>query len=214
VTPKIKHIIWDWNGTLIDDAWLFVELMNEELSVRFLPLINVSDYREKFTFPVKKYYESLGFNFQNESFKEVGYNFIQKFKKRKFDAQLFPKSLEILEFARTLMIGQSIVSAQEHRLLNKTVRYYKIDHFFDSICGIEHYYADNKIKIARSVRKNINFDDGEILMIGDSAHDSEVAHALNIKCILFSGGHYAKNRLLKYNNPIIDNHDRLKEILI
>jgi len=51
-------------------------------------------------------------------------------------------------------------------------------------------------------------------MIGDSAHDSEVAHALNIKCILFSGGHYAKNRLLKYNNPIIDNHDRLKEILI
>ena len=214
MTPKIKHIIWDWNGTLIDDAWLFVELMNEELSVRFLPLINVSDYREKFTFPVKKYYENLGFNFQNESFKEVGYNFIQKFKKRKFDAQLFPKSLEILEFARTLMIGQSIVSAQEHRLLNKTVRYYKIDHFFDSICGIDHYYADNKIKIARSVRKNINFDDCEILMIGDSAHDSEVAHALNIKCILFSGGHYAKNRLLKYNNPIIDSHDRLKEILI
>ena len=214
MNPKIKHIIWDWNGTLINDAWLFVELMNEELNLRALPLIDITDYRKKFTFPVKKYYENLGFNFQNESFKEVGYSFIQKFKKRKFEAQLFPKSLEILEFARSMMIGQSIVSAQEHHLLNKTVQYYKIDCFFDAICGIEHYYADDKIKIAQSVRKNIKYHDYEILMIGDSAHDSEVARALNIKCVLFSGGHYTKNRLLKCKNPIIDSHDRLKEILI
>ena len=26
-TPKIKYVIWDWNGTLINDAWLFVELL-------------------------------------------------------------------------------------------------------------------------------------------------------------------------------------------
>ena len=41
MTPKIKHIIWDWNGTLIDDAWLFVEIMNGELKDRHLPLINI-----------------------------------------------------------------------------------------------------------------------------------------------------------------------------
>ena len=81
---KIKYIIWDWNGTLIDDAWLFVELMNTELQYRGLPLINIEDYRQNFTFPVKKYYENLGFDFKKENFKEVGYNFIQKFKKRKF----------------------------------------------------------------------------------------------------------------------------------
>ena len=80
MSPKIKHIIWDWNGTLIDDAWLFVEIMNDELKDRDLPLINVQDYRKYFTFPVKKYYENLGFDFKKESFKKVGYNFIQKFK--------------------------------------------------------------------------------------------------------------------------------------
>ena len=46
---KIKYIIWDWNGTLIDDAWLFVELMNTELQDRDLPLINIQDYRQNFT---------------------------------------------------------------------------------------------------------------------------------------------------------------------
>ena len=76
---KIKYIIWDWNGTLIDDAWLFVELMNTELQDRDLPLINVEDYRQNFTFPVKKYYENLGFDFKKEDFQEVGYNFIEKF---------------------------------------------------------------------------------------------------------------------------------------
>ena len=78
MTPKkIKHIIWDWNGTLINDSWVFVELMNEELTIRNLPLINIKKYRQKFTFPVKKYYQNLGFDFNKEDFKKVGYNFIQ-----------------------------------------------------------------------------------------------------------------------------------------
>ena len=67
INPKIKYIIWDWNGTLIDDAWLFVEIMNEELKERMLPQINIQDYRQHFTFPVKKYYERLGFDFQKEN---------------------------------------------------------------------------------------------------------------------------------------------------
>ena len=54
---NIKHVIWDWNGTLVDDAWLFVELMNDELHKRNLTKINVNDYKNHFTFPVKKYYE-------------------------------------------------------------------------------------------------------------------------------------------------------------
>ena len=96
---QIKYIIWDWNGTLIDDSWLFVEIMNGELKERNLPLITISDYRKKFTFPVKKYYENLGFDFEKENFKEVGYNFIQKFKKRKFEAQLFPNTIQLLTIA-------------------------------------------------------------------------------------------------------------------
>ena len=130
---KFSYIIWDWNGTLIDDAWLFVELMNTELQERHLPLINVEDYRKNFTFPVKKYYENLGFDFKKEDFQEVGYNFIEKFKKRKFEAHLFPQTIEILTLVQNLGIKQSILSAQEHALLNKTVTHYKIDSYFETI---------------------------------------------------------------------------------
>jgi phosphoglycolate phosphatase len=210
---KIKHVIWDWNGTLINDAWLFVELMNEELYSRNLPQINVDEYRQYFTFPVKKYYEALGFDFEKEDFKEVGYNFIQKFKQRKFEANLFEDSIDILEYFKNLNIKQSIVSAQEHKLLNQTIKHYKINHYFESITGIEHYYADNKVKIAQTVRKNIPFNNNKIIMIGDSVHDYEVAQKLNIECILISKGHYTKKRLLKCNCQIIDDHTELKKIL-
>lgn len=213
MTNPIKHIIWDWNGTLINDAWLFVEIMNGELLDRNLPLITISDYRNFFMFPVKKYYEKLGFNFEKESFTEVGYNFIQKFKKRKFEAELFPETIQLLKLANQKDIKQSIVSAQENNLLNETVKYYKVDKYFQSIAGIKHYYADNKIEIAKNVRKQINSPNKNIIIIGDTSHDFDVAQALGVECILFSGGHYSKERLQKNNCLIIDKHSDLKKYI-
>ena len=40
-----KHIIWDWNGTLLDDAWLFVDIMNKILYQRKMNKITVKIYR-------------------------------------------------------------------------------------------------------------------------------------------------------------------------
>ena len=64
-----------------------------------------------------------------------------------------------------------------------------------------------------SVARNKNVNDYEILMIGDSSHDFEVAKLLNIKCILFANGHYSKKRLIKNDCLIIDDHLDLKLIL-
>ena len=202
---NIKHIIWDWNGTLVNDAWLFVELMNEELNQRNLPLIDIQKYRQHFTFPVKKYYENLGFDFKKENFQEVGYNFIQKYKHRKHEPALFDDTIEILTHISERGISQSIISAQENSLLQESIQHYNITKFFDSIMGIEHYYADSKIKIAQTNKAQLNYNDDSILMIGDTIHDHEVAESLNILCILFTNGHYSRRRLQKADCIMIDN---------
>ena len=41
-----KHIIWDWNGTLLNDAWLFVEIMNGVLDNRNMDTITLEKYRK------------------------------------------------------------------------------------------------------------------------------------------------------------------------
>ena len=202
---QIKHIVWDWNGTLVNDAWLFVELMNEELKQRNLSLIDIEKYKEHFTFPVKQYYKNLGFDFKKENFKEVGYNFIQKYKKRKHEPLLFEEAKEILKTISGLGISQSIVSAQEHSLLQESVAHYQITNFFESINGIEHYYADSKIKVAEKNVHALGYINQEVMIVGDTAHDLEVANTLNIKCVLFSGGHYSKRRLKLTGGTIINN---------
>ena len=40
---KYTHIIWDWNGTLLDDAWLCVDVMNGMLGERGLLGVEVRE---------------------------------------------------------------------------------------------------------------------------------------------------------------------------
>ena len=45
---RINHVIWDWNGTLVNDAHLCVEIVNEILCERELCSVQQEDYREYF----------------------------------------------------------------------------------------------------------------------------------------------------------------------
>ena len=83
---KKVAIFWDWNGTLVNDSFLFVDIMNSFLKEHSLPLISINDYRKFFEFPIKNYYLNLGFNFKKESFSSLGRRFIDEYKKRQFEA--------------------------------------------------------------------------------------------------------------------------------
>ena len=61
---NIKHIVWDWNGTLLDDLWLSIKAINIVLKRHNLPQVNDKKYLNLFIFPVIEYYKKLGFNFK------------------------------------------------------------------------------------------------------------------------------------------------------
>ena len=54
-----KHIIFDWNGTLIDDAWIFVDILNALLKKRNLDQIGLMEYQEMFCFPISNFYQNV-----------------------------------------------------------------------------------------------------------------------------------------------------------
>ncbi len=81
---QIKNIIWDWNGTIVNDAFLFVEIMNEFLEKKGLPLIALEDYKNSFCFPITRYWKSLGFVFTKKSFEILNGKFIKKYKEKMF----------------------------------------------------------------------------------------------------------------------------------
>ena len=61
---NIKHIVWDWNGTLLDDLWLSIKAINIVLKRHNLPQVNDKIYLNLFIFPVIEYYKKLGFDFE------------------------------------------------------------------------------------------------------------------------------------------------------
>ena len=197
-----KHIIWDWNGTLVDDAWLCVEIMNGVLSKYELDSISLSDYRKKFVFPVKDYYASLGFNLKKTPFEVCGLDFINSFKNRKFEAPLFRESKEILSKIKLNGGKNYLLSANHQSILENTVDFFKLRSFFSQVCGLNHYYATSKINEGKKLLSSIDSHKKDIVMIGDTLHDFEVAKSLQIDCILLSHGHNNKARLIKTSAPV------------
>ena len=79
---RYKHIIWDWNGTLLDDTQLCVEVLNELLLLRGKSAITEDDYRQNFNFPVINFYKYLGFDTSADSFASISHEFIQTYEAR------------------------------------------------------------------------------------------------------------------------------------
>lgn len=201
---KYKHIIWDWNGTLLDDAWLCVEILDGMLTRRNLPGITAEGYAEVFDFPVKTYYQKVGFDFEREPFEKLGDEFIEEYERRKIECPLQEGAVEILSENNGKGISQSIISASKQDSLEEMVKRHGIEHLFVAVHGLDDHYAFGKVDIGLKWMAELNLPPSEIVMIGDTAHDHEVAEAMGVDCILVLSGHQDKPRLEACGAPVVD----------
>ncbi|MCX6285801.1 MAG: HAD family hydrolase [Bacteroidetes bacterium] len=204
-----KHIIWDWNGTLLDDAWLCVEVMNGMLEKRELPKVSLDFYRSVFTFPVRDYYEKLGYDFTMESFEEVGMAFMVLYNQRQKECRLHPEVVNVLETFKQRGFGQSILSAREqNELLAETIDL-GVNHYFDKIYGLDDHYAHGKTEVGLRLISDLGLPASSLLFIGDTRHDAEVACGIGIDCILIPNGHHSEERLRACSFPLIGSLNEL-----
>lgn len=203
-------IIWDWNGTLLDDVDICLESINELLDTRSHKTLNKMEYRQIFTFPVREYYVKAGFDFSNEPFDKVAMEFIDLYHKKQESAGLFLEVHDVLSFFKQKDFKQVMVSAMEHNSLLKSVNRLGIASYFENINGIEDHYAESKIELARNIIDETMQNGSRITLIGDTLHDAEVAQDLGIRCLLVARGHQSYERLLVVGCPVVHN---LKEII-
>ncbi len=208
-----SHIIWDWNGTLLDDAWLCVDVMNGMLKERGMPLKTIDEYMELFDFPVKDYYMKLGYDFDIEPFDEVGMEFIIRYNKRQGETRLQPGALQVLTHFASRGFAQSILSAREQNELILETTSLGVFSFFDHICGLDDHYAHGKTDIGIKLIGDLTISKEKLLFIGDTSHDAEVAGEIGIDCILIPNGHQSRERLEKLGVPLISSLIELNKLL-
>jgi phosphoglycolate phosphatase len=201
--PQRTTIIWDWNGTLLDDAEVCREAINKMLKARNLLELTLEKYRSVFTFPVIEYYKEVGFDFSREEWEPVAMEFINLYLNALPTCGLTPFATHTLERFKQNGYRQAIISAMQHDALLKSVSELGIYEYFDFIGGIGDHYGGGKIDNARNYFNQAGLNPEKITLIGDTIHDSEVAAELQCKCILVATGHQSYQRLLKTGLPVI-----------
>ena len=200
---KYKNIIWDWNGTLLNDVNYCVSRMNILLKARDMPQLTLSKYQDIFTFPVEVYYKKLGFDFSVESFDKVGHEFMNLYFKELQTCTLFPDVVTVLDKLEKAGKQQFVLSAMEHQSLKEELKNKGIIDFFQAVYGIDNHLAAGKLDRAKQMIKKYNMDVKQSVMIGDTLHDKEVAQALGCDIIFVANGHCSLSRLQESNSIVI-----------
>lgn len=207
---KWTNIFWDWNGTLLNDVDECVELINVSLKKRGLAPLNRGDYLEKFQFPVKKYYEAVGFDFSRESFEEAGKEFISGYSKKMFDCQLHQSALDILKKFKEAGLKQYVLSALNEDALHKCIANFGLAEYFDKVRGLDDHYAHSKVELGKKLLEDAEISPRCAVMIGDTIHDFDTAQAMGIDCILVASGHNSLERLKICNAPVFESLEMLR----
>jgi len=202
---KCEHIIWDWNGTLLDDVWLSVQSINTVLSRYNLAHITTSGYLDIFTFPVIKYYKLLGFDFKTDPFEKVGTEFINEYTDNQYSPKLHKDTIKVLKEIKYLEVSQSLVSAATQKMLDKLLHHHRLENYFDTIVGQNNHYAYGKEDTVNKWLGARDLDPSHVLFIGDTIHDHEVAINSGMKSILISHGHTSRERLLETGAIVLPN---------
>lgn len=197
------HIIWDWNGTLLNDVDLCVKTISQVLRENGLSEITREHYLEHFGFPIIDYYRRLGFDFNKVDFPEVSSQFVRLYGEGLKNYSLHHGAKEFLQSLSDQGKVQSVLSAAKETDLRIQLREYGVIHFFKHIYGISDHYAASKIERGKELIAELKAPKENIVLIGDTDHDLEVANALEIDLLLVDDGHQHPQRLKKLGAKVL-----------
>jgi len=194
--PK-PYILWDWNGTLLDDTEAALATLNEMITVRGGQPIGMEFYRDHFAFPVRPFYDKIGIVAHNEDeWNGIAHEYHEVYGRQ--PKKLNPLAVTALEMAKEAGCRQSIVSALRQDLLEADMARNGVTKYFERICGSDNLDGASKLERARVLLRTLSEtvpSDTHFVLIGDALHDKEVADALGIDCILCAQGSHAAWRL-------------------
>ena len=197
-------ILWDWNGTLLDDVALCEDALNRLLARYGYPQRYDHDqYRAIFGFPVQDYYARAGFDFTRDSFDELARSFMEDYIPASEACPLMDGARETLDAFASAGLHQVILSASPLSTLQHQVEARGVAPYFDRLLGLGDIYAKSKVELGLRYLREVGFAPARAVMIGDSTHDFEVARALGVGCILQSSGHQPLEVLRQTGAPVV-----------
>ena len=214
---KPELLIWDWNGTILDDAGVCRQIADIMLGERGIPTLPDMDaYRAVFGFPIKSYYEKMGYRFGpgDEPYESVADEFVLWYDKLYRTATLRPRIVDFLDRRKGEGYRQVLLSATRcDQLVEQVAAFGDVGDRFEQKLGLTDHYAFSKAALAKAFIESEGIPRARALFIGDTDHDFEVSSAIGCPCVLLEGGHQSRARLLKMGVPVLRDLNELEAYL-
>ncbi len=197
---RYSHVVWDFNGTLIDDLDVSVAAVSDMLTKRGRPPMTRQWYYELMEMPIIRYYEKL-FDLSEVSFDTLSAEFAEGYARHFALSRPAPGAQQALEMLARAGCRQAVISSFEQGRLLSALRAAGWLGYFDTVLGADNLLAESKIERARAWRRGMQAV-RRVLVVGDLVHDWEMAQAVGADCILVSCGHQAFGDLQRCGCPV------------
>ena len=201
---KYQYIIWDWNGTIMDDVGIALDAVNDMLSQWCRPVISLKEYRKAIDTPIIHFYEHF-FDMKETSFDWIAVRFNEYYAAHQEDLSLQEGVLEKLEEFRQKGCRQIILSSSSEAIIKRYAQSYGIEKYFEAVLGADNLLSESKIQRAVRYFGENQIDLTHAVLVGDTVHDFEVAQELGTDCVLLACGHQDRDSLAACGCPVYEN---------
>lgn len=207
----LKRIVWDFNGTILDDGGPHFRAVNTLIRLTGGQEVTQEQLAERFVIPVATFYGGQGCDIQLLNTSTAIY--YKCYEYHALDCQTHQYVPEILELLTAQKVEQIIVSNNTHESIHWHLERLHLGHHFSAVQANE-YGNDVVHKQTKGDRvKELVHGYGveEVLIIGDTVEEIEIARKLGIRSISIVSGYQAKHRLEQAGPPfmLLDSFEHL-----
>lgn len=186
---SIRALVWDWNGTLLDDVDAGLTTTNQVLTEFGLPGLDGRDaYRRSFGFPIRDFYSRLGFA-ADEHFTAASTRYVEIFPVVLARSRLQQHAAEVLAAVRRRGVAQVLISATVTDALHRQLAPHPVAALVDEVLGSSDPLNPSKQDVVSDWLGAQPWRPDQVLMVGDTNHDEEIAALLGTRFARFTGGH-------------------------
>lgn len=205
----MAHVIWDWNGTLLDDLPIVVEAVNACLRSQGAAPIDAETYRSRFVRPLNGFYEELlGHPVDEDLLLELDRVFQDAYWDGFDDAELNREARDAITQVAVAGATQSIASMLWHDMLVSAVRGFNLDDHMLALDGNRGTVGETKDQhmvhhVGRLQRLYPVLAGHTTTVIGDIVDDAGAARAADVRCVLYDGGSQSREMLERQGVPVV-----------
>jgi phosphoglycolate phosphatase-like HAD superfamily hydrolase len=197
----VRHVVWDWNGTLFDDHTAVVAAINDALASLRLGPIDSDTFRTHFTRPVQRFYEQVASRpIEPGEWHTLDEAYHDSYGARVERLRLVPDARAALAAAEAAGLTQSLLSMWRHQLVQRLA----IGRYFRRVDGLRAPDGGGKTGHLVAHLAALEVEPSAAVLVGDALDDLAAARAVGTRCLLYDGGAHHRHALEATGVPVVD----------